>query len=182
MDHTYSMPGVAHSVAVGAFNADGWSDMAAATGEHLAVRLGIDGGAKRSLDLPLGGPARSIAGGDFDGNGIEDVVVLVNSTPPTAVVLPGRNNGEFADAKAVPLANAGAQVAVRDLDADSRDDAVIAIPGKDRVLVRFGNGDGSLRDGAPDVTVGAQPEAVAVGDLARMAMRISSPPTPAPAR
>ena len=157
--------GRAHSLAVGDFNADGWSDLAVAAAEQVVVRRGIGGGSEGRVDIPLGAPARSLASGDFDGNGAEDVVVLVNGAMPRLIVLPGRNDGTFADGKVIQLADEGSELATGDVNGDARDDVVVAVPSKDRVVVRLGNGDGTLREGLADVAVGDQPEALAVGDV-----------------
>jgi VCBS repeat protein len=125
----FVLPGKARALAVGDFHPDSWSDVATATGDEVVVRLGIDGGAKGTRRVAVGGPARSLGTGDFDGNGIEDIAVLVNGASPKIAVVPGTGSGTFGEPNSVPLAHAGASLAVGDLDADGRDDVVVAIPG-----------------------------------------------------
>jgi hypothetical protein len=161
----FNLPGAGHSLAFGDFNNDGWTDLAAAAAQHAAVRLGIGGGADGAGDIAVGGPARSIATGDFDGDGNGDLAVLHGGDTPRLVVLPGKGTGAFADAKALPLANPGSDLAVGDFDGDAREDVVVAVADKDRLVVRMGNGDGTLRDGLPDVTVGGKPQSVVVADV-----------------
>ena len=108
---------------------------------------------------------RSVAVGDFDGNGHEDVVALVNAAQPGLVVLPGTGGRAFGAGKVLLIPNPGAGLAVGDFDADGCHDVVVAVPARDRVIVRLGNRDGSLRDGVPDVPVGGAPQAVAVADV-----------------
>ena len=161
----FDLPGTTHAIAVGDYDGDARTDLAMAAGNHVSVKFNVGYTGVGSLDVSADAPVRSVASGDFTGNGSEDIAVLLNGPSPRLLLLPSKGGQAFDPATFLPLANPGAELAVGDLDADAREDVVVAIPGKDRVVVRLGKGDGTLREGLPDVPTGGGPEALALADI-----------------
>src|SRR5436309_3844440 len=119
-------------------------------------------------DLEVGTNPRSVAVGDFNGDGRLDLAVTNASSydvPGTVSVLLGNGDGTFQSALSFAAGSDARSVAVGDFNGDGRPDLAVA---KDRKSVvegkRVGNGDGTFQQ-AMSFAVGSDPVAVAVGDV-----------------
>ncbi|MFO0798484.1 MAG: VCBS repeat-containing protein [Gemmataceae bacterium] len=110
----------------------------------------------------VGGPV-ALAVGDFNGDGLLDVVTTLAREPAVAVRL-GNGDGTYAPQASFPAGTRPLAVATADLNRDGRADIVVANHGDGTVGVLFGNGDGSFR---PQVTypVGRGPCALLLTDV-----------------
>jgi hypothetical protein len=160
------------AVAVGDFNGDGIQDLAIANSgsSNLTVLLGNGSGgfaAATGSPFAVGAHADSVAVGDFNGDGIQDLAVA-NGLDNSATVLLGNGSGGFATASGSPFA-AGTyplSVAVGDFNGDGIQDLAVASQSSGNVTVLLGNGSGGFAPapGSPFAVQG-NPGSVAVGDF-----------------
>jgi hypothetical protein len=172
------------SVVLGSFNGDAFTDLAAASvgNDNIAIRLGDgSGGFTGTGTVATGGGSdpRSIAAGDFNGDGDTDLI-SANDGNSTVSVMLGDGMGAFATdpspedvsaASSIPAANPVA-IAVENTDShDNPDlDAIIASRTSDQVLVLRGDGAGGFNGRASTYSAmfsatNPDPSAVAVGSL-----------------
>jgi hypothetical protein len=170
------------SVAVGDFNGDGVPDLAVANycGNSpiscqqgpvqgtVSILLGNgDGTFRNHMDYPVGDWPYSIAIGDFNGDGIADLVVANSYGNPVSLLL-GKGDGTFQSQMFVGNGTISdpESIAVADFNSDGKLDFVTADLGNDTVSVVLGNGDGTFR--APvQYSAGPSPTSVGVGDFNR---------------
>ncbi|MDX6443283.1 MAG: hypothetical protein QOH71_357 [Blastocatellia bacterium] len=171
---TASNPGVGSeptSVAVGDFNGDGKQDLAVGnrSSNNVSILLGSGGGAFSAAgNLGVGpsanGPA-SIAVGDFNGDGRQDLAVANRNSDNVSIFL-GDGAGGFSPALGSPfgVGTNPVSVAVGDFNDDTAQDLVVANNGSANVSVLLGDGAGSFvaASGSP-FAAGTQPTSVAVG-------------------
>lgn len=151
-------------VAAADLNQDGRTDLVVtaingnAVGVHLAA---AGGGFHPAVAYPVGSGPRATGVGDFDGNGIAD---LVSAGYSTMSVLLGSGGGSFASAVITPLSDPTAQwIAVADVNRDGRLDVVVdASP---NVAVRLGNGNGTFQPPLRYATGATQVAGLAVADF-----------------
>jgi uncharacterized protein (TIGR03437 family) len=163
-----------NSVAVGDFNGDGIPDLAVAnyTSDDVTVLLGQNSGgfaAAPGSPFPaaLGGNPYSVAVGDFNGDGNQDLAIAAVTSDNVTVLL-GDGRGDFAEAPGSPF-GVGLQpffVAVGDFNGDGIPDLAVANAAGNSVTVLVANGSGGFTEprGSPYAT-GTTPESVAVGDF-----------------
>jgi hypothetical protein len=152
---------------VGDFNADGNLDLAVTSGcgscgpngSVTSVLLGNgDGTFQPAANYPVQELALSIATGDFNGDGIPDLVTTnacgnsPNCAMGSASVLLGKGDGTFQPAVNYPVQYAPFGVAVGDFNGDGKVDLAIVnsctshlCGHKGSVSILFGNGDGTFQ-------------------------------------
>jgi hypothetical protein len=168
-----------NAVAVGDFNGDGIPDLAVVDKRFpsygVSVLLGNgDGSFQTARFFGAGNNPQSVALGDFNGDGIPDLVVADagdgQGTGAGVSVLLGNGDGSFQVPRALAAGLDPTAVAVADLTSDGRLDLVVANGYEDNygfkssVSVFQGNGDGSFGP-ARSYDAGAAPQSVAVGDF-----------------
>jgi VCBS repeat protein len=171
-DGTFSPPlgfgnaGLAWSVTVGDFNADGKQDLAVGNPvrgsiDNILVFLGSgDGNFSSAIRTSVGNDPHALAVGDFNRDGQQDLAVG-NSGGGGISVLLGRGDGLFTPQASLPFD--ARSVVVADFDADGRQDLVAA--GGDTVEVFFGIGTGAFTFPLIFSGIGASASDLAVADL-----------------
>jgi predicted outer membrane repeat protein len=164
-----SLPGY---VTVGDFNGDGKPDLAVANqgSGNVTILLGDGSGAfteAAGSPLSAGLTPRSVAVGDFNGDGKPDLAVP-NAISENVTILLGDGSGAFTEAVGSPV-RAGSRpvfVAVGDFNGDGKPDLAVADDLSHNVTIFLGDGSGGFSQpaGSP-VGAGTQPESVAVGDF-----------------
>jgi hypothetical protein len=162
------------SVAVGDFNGDGILDLAVAdygtwpyTNGSVSVLLGKgDGTFLPAVNYAAEAWPRSVAVGDFNGDGKQDLAVT--NLYGTVVVLPGNGDGTFQPA--MYYGGAWGSGAVGDFNGDGKPDLAVANYGDwlakgQGVRVLLGNGDGTFQTTNFSYVAGNDPVSVAVGDF-----------------
>ena len=166
-----AFPGPFNSVVVADFNGDGIPDVAAFPGPEggLSVFLGVGGGAFMPLApevFPSLPPIVSIAAGDFDGDGVPDLVVAFSGfdVSNTVGVLLGNGDGSFHEGGSFLVGVNPFAVSVGDFNEDGHLDVVAANGGSTNVSLLLGDGAGGFSP-AVLVNVGAVPVGLAVADI-----------------
>jgi len=160
------------SIAVGDFNGDGIPDLATANENsgNVTVLLGNgSGGFTPATGSPfaVGAGPVSVAVGDFNGDGIQDLAVA-NYGSGNVTVLLGNGSGGFTPAAGSPFAvgTSPASIAVADLNGDGIQDLAVANSGSNNVTVLLGNGSGGFTPATDSpFTAGTSPSSIAVGDF-----------------
>jgi hypothetical protein len=114
------------------------------------------------VDYAVGNYPYSVAVGDFNGDGKQDLVSTSNDNSTTGVLL-GKGDGTFATKVDYATGTGPRSVAVGDFDGDGKQDLVTA-NGADTVSVLLGNGDGAFATNV-DYATGSTPHSVVVGDF-----------------
>jgi Metallo-peptidase family M12/FG-GAP-like repeat/FG-GAP repeat len=112
---------------------------------------------------PVGGAAYSVAVGDFNGDGKQDLVTA-NFDGNTVSVLLGSDNDTFQPAVNYSVGDGPGSVAVGNFNGDEKQDIVVGNRNSNDVSVLLGNGDGTFQ-AAVNYPVGSVPYSVAVGDF-----------------
>jgi hypothetical protein len=170
---TFNAGTIPVSVAVGDFTGDGRLDLAVANagdsqgrGQGVSVLLGNgDGTFQAARTFDAGTQPRSVAVGDFNGDGPLDLAVAdagdSQGRGQGVSVLLGNGDGTFQPARTF-LAYGPESVAVGDVNGDAIPD--LAVGGRFLVSVLLGNGDGSFQ--APRTfAAGSHTTSVTVGDF-----------------
>ncbi len=160
------------SVAIGDFNGDGILDFAAANAGSgsVSIRLGNGSGGFTSPVMPevsVGTNPYSVAIGDFNGDGIQDFAAANGGTNNVSIRL-GDGGGGFTS-PAVPEVSVGTtpySVASGDFNGDGMQDFATVNYSSANASIRLGNGSGGfISPAVPEVTVGTNPQSVAIGDF-----------------
>lgn len=160
------------AIATGDFNGDGIEDIVTASGTNpneVTVLLGNGDGtftAKASFTAGDYGLS-AIAVGDFNGDGVQDLVVLNNDqgdAPGSATILIGNGDGTFTIGASSPAGLGPISVVVADLNGDGILDLAVASGNDDDVHILIGEGDGTFSAGT-DVSLGNQPLSIVAADL-----------------
>ena len=146
-------------------NHDGNLDIVVANGGSGSVSVYLGDG-KGNFVPASGSPfsagqnCADLAAADFNGDGNVDIAVA-NHGLKTVTVLLGNGNGQFAMAPAAPFTVESNPhphgIAVGDFDGDKKIDLAIDSWAENKVLVLFGNGDGTFQTAGVKLEVGKMP-------------------------
>ncbi len=159
------------SVVVGDFNGDGKQDLAvlsaAGTGS-VNIYLGNGNGTfQAAKNYPVAAStsaSRLLAVGDFNRDGIQDLVATNDSLNQVAIIL-GNGDGSFQAPSYYPVGAAPWNVVVGDLNQDGFLDLAVASDGSSSISVLQGNGDGTFKPYTAFNTGASQVGSVAIGDF-----------------
>ena len=157
-------------IAVSDFNSDGNSDLVVTNSTDpagtVSVLLGQGNGSfSPQVAYAVNSTPVSVAVGDFNGDGVMDLVVANNNTNANVVtVLLGNSNGTFGAKASLPVGSDPVSVAVADFNNDLKLDIVVADQQGNTVSVMLGNGDGTFQSHVEYFTA-ASPNGVVVGDF-----------------
>jgi hypothetical protein len=120
-------------------------------------------------DFAAGTNPISVAVGDFNGDGVQDLAVANQGTPPlfadgSVSVLLGNGDGTFQAPLSFAVGIRPFSVAVGDFNGDGAPDLAVANIGSHNVSVLLGNGDGTFQ-AAQNFATRFLPISVAVGDF-----------------
>ena len=160
------------SMMVGDFNGDSKQDLAVVNNNshNVAILLGNgSGGLNTATGSPIsvGTDPYSVAMGDFNGDGKQDLAVT-NINSKNVTILLGNGNGTFSPAAGSPV-GVGTRIysiAASDFNGDNHQDLAVTHPDSSNVTILLGNGSGgfSFAPGSP-FGGGGGPSSVAVGDF-----------------
>ncbi len=114
-------------------------------------------------DFAAGNSPQSVAVGDFNGDGVQDLAVANFGSNNVSVLL-GNGDGTFRAAVNYGAGSGPVSVAVGDFNGDRALDLAVANFGSNNVSVLLGNGDGTFRT-AVNFGAGVAPRSVAMGDF-----------------
>ena len=159
------------SVAVGDFNGDGKQDLAVtnynSNPSTLSILLGDGtGNFSNATSFPVGPRPSSVAIGDFNGDGKQDLAVTnYNSGNPSNVsILLGDGTGNFGAATNFAVGSGPFSMAVGDFNNDGKQDLAVANFYSNSVSILLGDGAGHF-GAATNIAVGSFPHSIAVGDF-----------------
>jgi hypothetical protein len=159
------------SVVVGDFNGDGKQDLAVLSGAgtgSVNIYLGNGNGTfQAAKNYPVAAStsaSRLLAVGDFNRDGIQDLVASNSSLNQVAIIL-GNGDGSFQAPSYYAVGAAPWNVVVGDLNQDGFLDLAVASDGSGSVSVLQGNGDGTFQPYVAFNTGASQVGSVAIGDF-----------------
>lgn len=159
---------------VGDFNGDGNLDLLAgintANGFQVSVLLGNgDGTFQAPVNYAVGPPLTGgIVVGDFNGDGILDIVCTTQSNTGSAQisVLLGIGDGTFASVSQIPMTFGALGLIAADFNEDGKLDLVTTVDSQTGAISVFlGNGDGTFQDGTVYLTGGEFDSELISGDF-----------------
>ncbi len=160
------------ALAVGDLNGDSWQDLAVVNqgSDNLTILLGNgSGGFSPAAGSPFtaGSFPVSVAAGDYNGDGKQDLAVANLSSNDVTILL-GNGSGGFIPAAGSPISvgSGPGSVVVGDFNGDGRKDLAVASQFTADVRILLGNGSGgfSLAVGSP-ILAGSGPISLALGDF-----------------
>ena len=176
----YALPAAPEALLASDLDGDGIADLAAASSPYPESRVSVllgsgDGTFRPAVDHEGVKNPHDIAIGDFDENGVPDLVVAGGDynweviLHPAVAVLLGAGDGTFAPPVGIVerQTDEAFGLAVADLDGDGHQDVAVAEQGEFEVVL--GNGDGTFAPGVrfpvPGGEYGSGARSVAAGDL-----------------
>ena len=138
-------------------------------GFSLTVAAGRSGGFGAGTTFATSRGPKSLATGDLNGDGKQDLVV-VNATSNTISVLLGDGAGGFAPRVSYNTGSAPQAVLVADLNGDAKPDVAVANSGSKNLSILQGNGNGTLQPAVNIVVTSiygdvVSPQAIAAADV-----------------
>ena len=115
-------------------------------------------------DFGAGTNPRSVAIGDFNRDGKQDLAIANQDSNNVSILL-GDGAGGFGAATNFPVANGPFQVAVGDFNGDGKQDLVTANAFSGTISILFGDGAGGFDPATPPIPVPNAPDSVVVGDF-----------------
>ncbi len=161
------------SVVVGDYNGDGKQDLAvlsAAGAGSVNIYLGNgDGTFQTARNYPVAASgstsaSRLLATGDFNQDGIADLVATNSALNQVAVIL-GLGDGSFAAPSYYTVGSLPWNVVVGDINKDGFLDLAVASDSSSNVSILQGNGDGTFKPFITANTGASQVGSVAIGDF-----------------
>jgi hypothetical protein len=169
------------AIAVGDFNSDGFQDLVVANsafdsfldnpGSIVSLFFGKGDGTFQQLsNLGLIDRAVSVAVGDFDRDGIQDLAVVREGSQNSGRVsiFTGNGIGQFRILPELVLGqvdrSSSNSIAIGDFNGDDIQDLAVSVRFSNSVSVFRGNGDGSFQQ-TRDFALAREPTSVAVGDF-----------------
>lgn len=134
-------------IAVGDFNGDGNLDVTATvpSAEQLVVLLGDGKGSFQTTYTSHPETPATLAVGDFNGDGKLDLATgSALGLPSTVSILLGVGDGTFKQPSYAGFPGSSPAIAIGDFNNDGYPDIATADTQDNRVLIKLGNGDGSL--------------------------------------
>jgi Bacterial Ig-like domain (group 3)/FG-GAP-like repeat len=159
------------SVVVDDFNGDGKQDLAvlgaSGTGSvniYLGVGDGTFGAAKNYPVATATSASRILAVGDFNRDGIPDLVASNSGLGQVAVLL-GNGDGSFQAPVPYAVGSGPWNIVVGDINKDGFLDLAVASDGSGNATILLGNGDGTFQSAIYVPTGASQVGSVAIGDF-----------------
>ena len=135
-----------------------------ANGAGVSVFLGNgDGSFQSALTVGVGDGPISVAVGDFNSDGAEDLAVANNASDTGSAIL-GNGDGSFVQPPIVRAGGLPISGVVADFNGDGRLDLGVANFGSNDFSVLLGNGDGTFQETRSFAT-GSKPLNIALGDF-----------------
>jgi len=154
----------------GDFNGDGKLDVVVTANTGFGLMLGTGAGLQNPIIVPVVNQgfttaSRSVAAGDFNGDGKLDVVA---ASADSLFIILGNGNASFQTATKIGSMGEAPSLAVGDLNGDGKLDVVAGQRASgtpiNNVLVFLGNGNGTFQNGVP-LNMGSNPGRVQLADL-----------------
>ena len=171
MPITTTAPFTPTSVVVGDFNGDGKQDIAVLSAQGIGsvnIYLGNgDGTFQTAKNFPVAAStsaSRLLAMGDFNRDGIEDLVATNSGLNQVAVIL-GNGDGTFNAPAYYPAPSQPWNVVVGDINNDGFLDLAVAADASSSATILQGNGDGTFKPAVFANTGASQVGSVALGDF-----------------
>ncbi|MEO8435803.1 MAG: FG-GAP-like repeat-containing protein [Pyrinomonadaceae bacterium] len=116
-----------------------------------------------AADVSVGNAPYSVAIGDFNNDGNQDIALPIQGTNAVSIRL-GNGSGGFSGTTSVSVGSVPYSVAIGDFNNDGNQDFAAANRNGNTVSIRLGDGSGGF-SGTTDVGVDAGPVSVAIGDF-----------------
>lgn len=126
---------------------------------------GIDWPNSQGLTLPTNSP-QAVAVGDFNGDGIPDLVVSAGGPSKPLVIFLGNANGTYTTLSGPSIFTYSfGPIVVADFNGDGKQDMAVLNADSSEVTILLGNGDGTFSVAASSPATGSNPNQLAVGDF-----------------
>lgn len=156
------------------FNHDGKTDLAvtsantdetdgSASYQVTILLANGDGTFTKGQSYATGASDTSIAGGDFNGDGIPDLAIA-NRYDDTVTILLGSGDGTFTTVAPIPTDSGPFAIISGDFNSDGNIDLATANYDGSTVTVLLGNGDGTFTVSSP-IATGSSPDGIVTGDF-----------------